>query len=188
VERCQCWQRRGRSRRGLVYRDPSLAKEVVTFAPARATSSAPLQELSDSVLAIESVEHARTASRDVARARECPPVRKCTRLVPARIRNLAVADNATSPLVCPRTVARADNTAGDRASPPALLANTRRRSSSRAAGCPSSMSCARPVAILATWVPCRMCRSMLGVGLEHATRRSVRLCRAARCCVGRERA
>jgi len=36
--------------------------------------------------------------------------------------------------------------------------------------------------------PRRLCRPMLGVGLEHVTRRSARLCRAARCCVERERA
>jgi hypothetical protein len=36
-------------------------------------------------------------SRDVARARECPPVPKCTRLVPARNRNLAFAGNTICP-------------------------------------------------------------------------------------------
>jgi Enoyl-(Acyl carrier protein) reductase len=90
-------------------------------------------------------------------------------------------------VLCPRTVARSDNTGG---TGPLRRGSwqTRRRSPSRTAGCPSSMSRARPVAILVTWGPCRMCRSMLGVGLEHVTRRSARLCRAARCCVERERA
>ena len=36
-------------------------------------------------------------SRDVARARECPPVPKCTRLVPARNRNLATTGNTICP-------------------------------------------------------------------------------------------
>jgi hypothetical protein len=36
-------------------------------------------------------------SRDVARGRKCPPVPKCTRLVPARTPNLAIAGNARYP-------------------------------------------------------------------------------------------
>ena len=49
-------------------------------------------------------------------------------------------------------LARADNTAG---TGPLRRRSwqTRRRSPSRTAGCPSSMSRARPVAILATWGP-----------------------------------
>jgi hypothetical protein len=41
----------------------------------------------------ECLEHIQRVSRDVARARECSPVPKCTRLVPARNRNLAFAGN-----------------------------------------------------------------------------------------------
>jgi hypothetical protein len=39
----------------------------------------------------------RTTSRDVARARECPRVPKCTRLVPAKNRNLASTGNTNMP-------------------------------------------------------------------------------------------
>ena len=45
----------------------------------------------------ECLEHVQRVSRDVARARECPPVPKCTRLVPATNRNLAFAGN----IICP---------------------------------------------------------------------------------------
>jgi hypothetical protein len=45
----------------------------------------------------ECLEHVQRVSRDVARARECPPVPKCTRLVPARNRNLAFAGNTVCP-------------------------------------------------------------------------------------------
>src|SRR5688572_13403221 len=38
-----------------------------------------------------------TVSRDVARARDCPRVPKCTRLVPAKNRNLAPTGNTTCP-------------------------------------------------------------------------------------------
>src|SRR4029453_9951544 len=41
-----------------------------------------------------------TVSRDVTRVRECPPVPKCTRLVLAQTRNLAIAGNTTCPY-CP---------------------------------------------------------------------------------------
>jgi hypothetical protein len=37
-------------------------------------------------------------SRDVARARECALVPKCTRLVPAKTRNLAIPGNIQCPL------------------------------------------------------------------------------------------
>jgi hypothetical protein len=39
----------------------------------------------------------RLVSRDVARARECPPVPKCTRLVPATRHDLAITDNTRRP-------------------------------------------------------------------------------------------
>jgi hypothetical protein len=41
--------------------------------------------------------HVRAVPRDVARARECPPVPKCTRLVPAKRRNLAITGNTKCP-------------------------------------------------------------------------------------------
>jgi hypothetical protein len=77
--------------------DPSLAKEVLKLRvqmgnagllscrhfPSRLSRSG----LSNTLHAV---------SRDVARARECPDVRKCTRLVPAMNRNLAIADNITA--------------------------------------------------------------------------------------------
>src|ERR687892_590786 len=40
---------------------------------------------------------ARGGSLVSAGARECPPVPKCTRLVPAETRNLAIAGNTTCP-------------------------------------------------------------------------------------------
>jgi hypothetical protein len=71
----------------------SPAKEGVGIAPARATSTACLQELCELAVAIEISSTFRAVSRDVACARECPPVPKWTRLVPARRPNFADAGN-----------------------------------------------------------------------------------------------
>ena len=49
------------------------------------------------MVAIECFEHFQAVSRDVARARECPPVPKCTRLVPATNGNLATTGNTKCP-------------------------------------------------------------------------------------------
>jgi hypothetical protein len=81
-------------RRRNATKTPSLTKEVLSFTPGRATSTASLQELSDPVT-VPSTSLA--ASRDVAGARECPPVPKCTRLVPAKRRDFAIAGNSMSP-------------------------------------------------------------------------------------------
>ncbi len=69
---------------------PSLAKEVVGTAPALPTSTLRLQAFSDFGSAIAGLDH---ALEEVGRARECPHVRKCTRLVPARRRRGVWADN-----------------------------------------------------------------------------------------------
>src|SRR5437762_3102899 len=76
---------------------PSLSKEVVGLAPARATPRGSLQELSEVSAPIEPSNTPGVVSEDVAHARKCRPVRKCTRLVPAKVRNLADAGNITSP-------------------------------------------------------------------------------------------
>jgi hypothetical protein len=55
------------------------------------------RELFEPVVAIDPVGHADAVSRDVADARECPPVQKCTRLVPSKNRKLAITGNTTCP-------------------------------------------------------------------------------------------
>jgi hypothetical protein len=76
---------------------PSLAKEGVSGARARATSTACLQELFELVARSRSSSAFQAMSRDVARARESPPVPKCTRLVPVMNQNLAITGNTTCP-------------------------------------------------------------------------------------------
>src|SRR6266511_4277997 len=73
--------------------DPLLAKEGISFAPVWATSTACLQDFC-TVGARSSVSSTFQAmSREVGRARACPPVPKCTRLVPAKNRSLAITGN-----------------------------------------------------------------------------------------------
>ena len=51
-----------------------------------------------STVAIGSADTPSAVSRDLVRTRECPPVQKCTRLVPAKNRDRATAGNTISPL------------------------------------------------------------------------------------------
>jgi hypothetical protein len=74
-------------------RNFGLAKEGASVAPPRATPTACLQELCEWRSRSSISSAFRDVSRDVARARECPPVPKCTRLVPARRPNFADAGN-----------------------------------------------------------------------------------------------
>jgi len=60
------------------------------IAPALSTSTIRLQVFSDFGSAIARLDHAPEA---VARVRECPRVRKCTRLVPAIPRRDVYVDN-----------------------------------------------------------------------------------------------
>ena len=79
----------------------------------------------------ECLEHVQRVSRDVARARECPPVPKSTRLVPARNQNLAFAGNTVCPfagLLCkpsdglePSTPSLPWNDSGNRSQPTATV-------------------------------------------------------------------
>jgi len=80
-------------------RASSLAKEVLSVPPAQPTPIACLQELFDSAVAIELSSTSPTEARGVAHARECPPVPKCTRLVPAKRLSLAFAGNS----ICKRS-------------------------------------------------------------------------------------
>jgi hypothetical protein len=88
----------GRSLHEHVTTNPSVAKEGVSFASVRTTPMPCLQELSQSVAAIERLDH---VPDHVARRRACPRVPaspKCTRLVPARNPYLAIAGNTTCPV------------------------------------------------------------------------------------------
>jgi hypothetical protein len=61
---------------------PSLAKEMLSFAPPRATTSAFFQEFSDSMLAIGAAEH---APRCVGGRRPCPRVPASPKMYPRRL-------------------------------------------------------------------------------------------------------
>jgi hypothetical protein len=74
-------------------RGAMLAKEGVSGAPAWATLTACLQELFELVARSRASSAFQTMSRDVAHAGGCPLVPKCTHLVPAKYRNLAISGN-----------------------------------------------------------------------------------------------
>jgi hypothetical protein len=65
---------------------PSLAKEGVSVAPARATEMTCLQELFECVVAIECLEHVPGC---VARRRACPRVPASPKMYPPRTREVS---------------------------------------------------------------------------------------------------
>jgi hypothetical protein len=86
--RAQCTHRFGLS-------NPFLANEEVSLASARATPAGFCKSFSSNWSRSSVSRTFQAVSRDDARARACPPVPKCTRLVPAKDPTLAIAGNTT---------------------------------------------------------------------------------------------